>query len=96
MGHDFPGHAGRIDWPWYLRREPWAAEFSAETWRERLRYGTDAAALARLRQATQRRWVFGEEEFIAELEQRSERRLRPFVRSRPTVGGATIKVVGIA
>jgi putative transposase len=67
-GHDRQG---------FVDMGPWRGEYNAERWRDTLRLGVEEKALReRLRRATMTGRPFGSEQFVAQLELRSNRVLR--------------------
>jgi putative transposase len=76
-------HVGGRDLTGMLDLERWSGRWPPADWREFLRTPEDAAGLELLRTGTAGGWPLGSHEFIADLERRLGRRLRPRPVGRP-------------
>ncbi len=89
-------HLTGIDNPGILEMTEWRNRWNADTWREVLGHGLEDAALAqRIREATRTGRPLGEEGFVARLEARTHRLLRPRKRgpkAAPASNGAQLNL----
>lgn len=69
---------------WALGNTPFERE---AVYRRLLEEGVSAATAEAIRAATVKGWALGEEPFVEEIEEQTERRARPLPRGRPVKGG---------
>ena len=80
-------HLADHDRDGFLDMAAWRSSYDAERWRDTLRLGVEEEALQeRLRRATMTGRPFGSDQFIEQLEQDSNRMLRPRQRGKNQVG----------
>jgi len=70
-------HVGGSDAAWILDLQAWRTRWPAEEWLEFVRTPEDPVVIGSLRSSTSRGWPLGSDEFVAGLELRLGRRLRP-------------------